>query len=89
MTSRNTTGQNLKGGSAGPFADQQRKRRAPKHGPHKTLLGAAKGRITFHGDLTTPTLPNFGGDPLYRAAPLGRSTDGRSAADHDWQLHAK
>lgn len=28
-------------------------------------------------------------DPLYRAAPLGRSTDGRSAADHDRQLYAR
>jgi prevent-host-death family protein len=28
-------------------------------------------------------------DPLYRAAPLGRSTDGRTADDHDRQLYAK
>ena len=26
-------------------------------------------------------------DPLYRAAPLGRSTDGRTAADHNRQLY--
>jgi hypothetical protein len=26
--------------------------------PRKSLLGAAKGRIAFHGDLTKPTLPN-------------------------------
>lgn len=26
--------------------------------PRKSLLGAAKGKITFHGDLTRPTLPN-------------------------------
>jgi len=24
----------------------------------KSLLGAAKGKIVFHGDLTKPTLPN-------------------------------
>jgi len=29
------------------------------------------------------------GDPLYRAKPLGRSTDGRSAADHDSLLYGK
>ena len=28
-------------------------------------------------------------DPLYRAAALGRSTDGRSASDHDQLLYAK
>ncbi len=28
-------------------------------------------------------------DPLYRAKPLGRSTDGRSAADHDSMLYRK
>ncbi len=27
-------------------------------------------------------------DSLYRAAPLGRSTDGRTAADHDPLLYA-
>lgn len=26
-------------------------------------------------------------DPLYRARPVGRSTDGRSAADHDLLLY--
>ena len=26
--------------------------------PRKSLLGAAKGRISFHGDLTRPTLSN-------------------------------
>jgi prevent-host-death family protein len=26
-------------------------------------------------------------DPLYRSGPLGRSTDGRSAADHDARLY--
>lgn len=29
------------------------------------------------------------GDPLYRAAPLGRSTDGCTATDHDRLLYAK
>jgi antitoxin (DNA-binding transcriptional repressor) of toxin-antitoxin stability system len=28
-------------------------------------------------------------DPLYRAKPVGRSTDGRSAADHDSLLYGK
>ena len=28
-------------------------------------------------------------DPLYRAAALGRSTDGRAAADHDQLLYAQ
>jgi len=28
-------------------------------------------------------------DPLYRAASLGRSTDGRTAADHDRTLYAQ
>jgi hypothetical protein len=27
-------------------------------GPRKSLLGAAKGKIAFHGDLTKPTLSN-------------------------------
>ena len=26
--------------------------------PRKSLLGIAKGKITFHDDLTKPTLPN-------------------------------
>jgi len=26
--------------------------------PRKSLLGAAKGKIVFHDDLTKPTLPN-------------------------------
>jgi antitoxin (DNA-binding transcriptional repressor) of toxin-antitoxin stability system len=28
-------------------------------------------------------------DPLYRAKPLGRSADGRSAADHDELLYGR
>ena len=28
-------------------------------------------------------------DPLYRAKPLGRSVDGRSAADHDGSLYGR
>jgi antitoxin (DNA-binding transcriptional repressor) of toxin-antitoxin stability system len=31
----------------------------------------------------------FKSDPLYRAKPVGRSTDGRSAADHDSFLYGK
>jgi prevent-host-death family protein len=29
------------------------------------------------------------GDPLYHAKPVGRSTDGRAAADHDSHLYGK
>lgn len=29
----------------------------------KTLLGSGKGKITFHGDLTKPTLPNSAWKP--------------------------
>jgi len=32
---------------------------------------------------------DLAGDPLYRAAPLGRSTDGGTAADHDRLLYAR
>jgi hypothetical protein len=32
---------------------------------------------------------NLESDPLYHAKPLGRSTDGRSAADHDSLLYRK
>jgi hypothetical protein len=31
--------------------------------PRKSLLGAAKGRIIFHGDLTKPTLSDDGWNP--------------------------
>lgn len=31
--------------------------------PRKSLLGAAKGKIAFHGDLTKPTLPDNGWKP--------------------------
>jgi hypothetical protein len=30
---------------------------------HKSLLGAAKGKILFHGDLTKPTLKDKGWKP--------------------------
>lgn len=29
----------------------------------KTLLGAGKGKITFHGDISKPTLPNSAWKP--------------------------
>jgi len=29
------------------------------------------------------------GDPLYRAEPVGRSTDGRTAAEHDAVLYGR
>jgi len=32
---------------------------------------------------------NLESDPIYHAKPLGRSTDGRSAADHDSLLYRK
>jgi len=31
--------------------------------PRKSLLGSAKGKISFHSDLTRPTLPNESGMP--------------------------
>jgi antitoxin (DNA-binding transcriptional repressor) of toxin-antitoxin stability system len=31
----------------------------------------------------------LGDDPLYRAKPVGRSTDGAAAADHDTLLYGK
>ena len=31
--------------------------------PRKSLLGAAKGKITFHGDLTKPTLSDNDWEP--------------------------
>jgi prevent-host-death family protein len=39
-------------------------------------------------DSPTP-VGNAAGDPLYRAAALGRSTDGRTAGDHDQVLYTK
>jgi len=35
-----------------------------------------------------PALP-LGEDPLYRAGPVGRSRDGRTAADHDSLLYER
>jgi len=32
---------------------------------------------------------DLAGDPLYRAAALGRSTDGGTAADHDRLLYTR
>ncbi len=34
-------------------------------------------------------LSSLAEEPLYRAKPVGRSTDGRSAADHDAVLYRK
>jgi prevent-host-death family protein len=39
-------------------------------------------------DSSMPT-GDLAGDPLYRAAALGRSTDGGTAADHDRLLYAR
>lgn len=39
------------------------------------------------GDAPTPT-GDLTSDPLYHAAPVGRSKDGHSASDHDKQLYA-
>lgn len=39
-------------------------------------------------DGEKPRTP-LGADPLYRAEPLGRSTDGRIAADHDAILYRR
>jgi prevent-host-death family protein len=40
-------------------------------------------------DAAPETLGNLESDPLYHAKPLGRSTDGRRAADHDSLLYRK
>ena len=39
-------------------------------------------------DSEAPRTP-LEGDPLYRAAPVGRSTDGRTAAEHDGVLYGQ
>jgi len=38
-------------------------------------------------DADAGPMGNLEDDPLFRAAPLGRSTDGRSAAEHDAMLY--
>lgn len=35
----------------------------------------------------SPPAGDLGDDPVYRSGPLGRSTDGRLAADHDAALY--
>ena len=39
-------------------------------------------------DAVNPTLP-LADDPLYRAGPVGASTDGRTSADHDALLYRR
>ena len=38
---------------------------------------------------STVSIGDLAGDPLHRAGPLGRSTDGRTAADHDRLLYGR
>jgi antitoxin (DNA-binding transcriptional repressor) of toxin-antitoxin stability system len=38
-------------------------------------------------DAAPGTRSDLESDPLYRAKPVGRSTDGRTAADHDRSLY--
>jgi prevent-host-death family protein len=40
-------------------------------------------------DAAADALGDLEDDPLYQAKPLGRSTDGRRAADHDSLLYPK
>lgn len=40
-------------------------------------------------DAPTGAASDLAEDPLYRARPLGRSKDGRSAADHDVLLYGR
>jgi hypothetical protein len=40
-------------------------------------------------DAAPGALGDLESDPLYHAKPLGRSTDGRRAADHDSLLYGK
>ena len=49
-----------------------------------------RSRPAFHivpAEPAPEALPPLKEDPLYRAKPVGRSTDGRSAADHDRLLY--
>lgn len=45
-------------------------------------------RIVPLGDAEQATVP-LAEDPLYEAGPIGSSSDGRSAADHDELLYSK
>ena len=40
-------------------------------------------------DAAVASLGDLKSDPLYQAKPVGRSTDGRRAADHDSLLYRK
>ena len=40
-------------------------------------------------DATAESMGDLASDSLYRAKPVGRSKDGRSAADHDSLLYRK
>ena len=40
-------------------------------------------------DETTPPSSELEADPLYRAGPVGRSSDGRTAAEHDADLYPR
>jgi antitoxin (DNA-binding transcriptional repressor) of toxin-antitoxin stability system len=40
-------------------------------------------------DAVAEAAGDLASDPLYRAKPVGRSTDGRYAADHDALLYRK
>ena len=51
-----------------------------------------RSRPAFHVvpvDATIEVLGDLASDSLYHAKPLGRSTDGRSASDHDSLLYRK
>jgi prevent-host-death family protein len=61
-----------------------------RHGARFTVL--YRSRPAFQlvpvDDASRAVTP-LDNDPLYRAKPLGRSTDGRSAAEHDALLYPK
>lgn len=61
-----------------------------RHGARFTVL--YRSRPAFQVvpvDASEGTAADLEQDPLYRAKPVGRSRDGRSAADHDAVLYRK
>ena len=58
-----------------------------KKGEHFTVLYRSRPAfriVPLHGGVAAGPLED---DPLYRAGPVGRSTDGLTSADHDRILY--
>lgn len=61
-----------------------------RHGARFTVLYRSRPAFqVIPVDAAPESLPPLESDPLYHAKALGRSTDGRSAADHDRLLYGK